>query len=153
MTQALFVPERPIVDLAQCQFEHIVHGIRINGTWLTTEDREPCLALSNAAYPLRSEQIRLCLIPLSSSYLWTIDFGDPRHTARHCYNWIKCGALPGNANNPRDVRNVFDAVQSRLTDLIHMPPAPFRRHEIAGDVTFRNLTTGDVMQRDILDDV
>lgn len=147
------VPERGVVDLAVSRFEHVVHGIRVTGTWLTTDTREPCLALTNAGWGLRDPRTIVCLVPLSSAYLWTLEFGDPRHTARHCYNWIRAGALPGNCNDAKDCRKVFDAVQSRLTDLIHMPPAPIRRQEIAGDMTFRNLTTGAVKQTDIFDDV
>ncbi len=151
MTQT--VAERGVIDLAHSKFEHVVHGIRVIGTWLTIENREPCLALVDASKPLRGADTIVCLVPLSSAWKWTTEFGDARHTARHCFTWIASGALPGNAQNPKDCRKVFDAVQSRLTDLIHMPPAPIRRREIAGDVTFHNHRTGAVIQRDIHDDV
>lgn len=148
-----FAPERPALKLSVQRFCHVTRGIRVIGTWLMSGSREPCLVLTNANIDLRSERLIPCVIPLSSAHRWTVEFGDPRHCARNVMAWLTVGALPGSPHDAKAHRAVFDAVQSRLTDLIHMPPAPFLGREIAGDITFTNRTTGEVIERDIIEDV
>lgn len=153
MTKLQVVPERAVVDYSRTAFMHIVGGIRVTGTWLVCDNREAVMSLTHAGREFSHPDCISCLIRQRDAWLWTREVGDPRHCAQTCFTWVAIGALPGNPENPKDLHRVLDAVQSRLSDLIYMPPAPIRRREIAGDITFTNRTTGAVRQADIHDDV
>lgn len=66
-------------------------------------------------------------------------------------DWIACGAMPGQLSNKRDFFTVFDAVQSRLRDLLTMPPLPVKaaiKHGAApaiGDLIITESESGKVL--------
>lgn len=129
MTGILSLDEKPVLDLRFTAFEHLHGSILVIGTWyMDPEDRrsQPALVLLDAARKVQKKKTIPCIIPLSEMWKWTLEMGDPAHVGAQIKGWIKSGALPGSANNKRDCWNVMDAVQSRLRDVVMMPPLPIK---------------------------
>lgn len=85
--------------------------------------------------------------------MWTIELGVPEHVVRIIDEWLSSGALPGQPFNKHDRWAVFDAVQSRLRDLLTMPPLPVTvafKHGAApavGDLIITERESGKVIHQ------
>ena len=79
--------------------------------------------------------------------------GDPEHCGSLAAEWLAEGLLPGNPHSASDKMNVLDVVNSRLSDLIAMPPAPKGETQVFGDIIITNRQTGDVTERSMIQDV
>lgn len=145
----LIVPERPVIDLSIRHFERRTGPFTLIGTWLKTETREPCLVILPRFRKI--EQSVPCIIPLSSAWRWSEEYGDPLWAALTAIGFAK--VMPSlDPLKVSDVNKVLDAVRGCLGDLAAMPPSVFER-KIAGDMKFTNRETGEVTQKDIFDDV
>ena len=158
MTATIDLTRRPVLDLELRQFETTTNGVHVIGTWYMDEDErkaEPCIALVDASRRLRRGRVIPCIIPLSDAWKWNMQTGDPDYIWPLLRRWVRAGALPGNPMGDRDLWAIFDAVQSRLSDLIAMPPIPAKgaiKHSVApketvGIVTIRNESSGEVLQQ------
>lgn len=155
MTQGtVSLAERPVIDLSQVAFEHTCRGILILGTWFMdpeTRQSQPCLALLDARRKVRRGYTIPCIIPLDQAWIWTREIGDHAHVARTIAEWVSIGALPGSVTNQNDFHAVLDAIQSRLRDLLTMPPLPVSaaiKHGAApavGDLVITERTSGKVV--------
>ena len=126
-TRLLSLDEKPVLDLRYRAFDHLCGAIRVIGSWYMdpeTRSSQPCLVLIDATKPFRAGRVIPCIIPLSDMWKWTQEMGDGAHIARNIYDWLHSGALPGHQDNKSDAFRVMDAVQSRLRDLVTMPPMP-----------------------------
>lgn len=153
-TKTITLAERPVLDLSLAYFEATHCGIRIIGTWVMdpeTRQSQPCIVLLDARRPVRPGKVIPCIIPLDQAWRWTRELGDPEHVANTVADWMACGAMPGQPFNKRDVFAVFDAVQSRLRDLLKMPPLPVKaaiKHGAApaiGDLVITERESGKVI--------
>lgn len=129
MTRIISLDEKPVLDLRYTAFEHMHGSILVIGSWyMDPESRQsqPAMVLLDAARASRKKRPVPCIIPLSEMWKWTLEMGDPKHVGAQIYDWLKSGALPGNPNNKRDCWNVMNAVQSRLRDIVAMPPLPVK---------------------------
>lgn len=127
MNRIISLDEKPVLDLRFTAFEHLHGAILVIGSWYMdpdTRESEPALVLLDAARKVARKKTIPCIIPLSQMWLWTVERGDPRHVGDKIHEWLKSGALPGSPNNKRDCWAVMDAVQSRLRDIVTMPPLP-----------------------------
>lgn len=149
---------KPVIDLELRHFETKVNGILVIGTWFMDEETrrsQPALVLIDATRRLKRGRVVPCVIALDQAWRWTVEMGEPEHVWPLIRRWIREGALPGNHLNNRDLWAVFDAVQSRLRDLIAMPPMPAAgaiKHGTApenhvGVVTIRNESSGEVLHQ------
>lgn len=149
---------KPVLDLELRHFETTVNGILVIGTWFMDEDTrrsQPALVLIDATRRVKRGRVMPCVIALDQAWRWTLEMGEPEHVWPLIRQWIRLGALPGNPLNDRDMWAVFDAVQSRLRDLISMPPMPADgaiKHGTApenhvGVVTIRNESSGEVLHQ------
>lgn len=144
---------RPVIDLNHRHFEHRHGNILVIGTWFMdpeTKRSQPCLVLLDASR--RITHGIPAIITLDVAWKWTVEIGDEKHVARTIRGWIAEGILPGNPHHGRDVWAVFDAVQSRLRDMMMMPPmpaAPAAKYgtppEVVGDLVIKDQRTGAVL--------
>lgn len=146
---------RPVIDLNHRHFETTVGNILVIGTWFMdpeTKRSQPCLALVDATRRLHRKGIIPTIITLDVAWKWTVEMGEPEHVWPLIRSWIREGVLPGNPMNDRDLWAVFDAVQSRLRDMMMMPPmpaAPAAKYgtppEVVGDLVIKDQRTGAVL--------
>ncbi len=149
-SKPMAVPERPILDLSIRHFERKTGPFLLVGTWLKKGRREPCLVILPRFHKI--ENAVPCVVPLSSAWRWSEEYGDELWAAITAVAFAR--VLPGlNHLKVSDVNKVLDAVRGSLGDLANMPPAPVTKRKIAGDLKFTNRETGEVTQKDILDDV
>lgn len=137
--------ERPVFDLTKIHASSVSHGIRVVLGWFWDQDEreyEPCIALMKLRPPVVP-----CIIPLSSAWRWALhdNTGDPAHVAKTVFNWIYDGALPGNPHAPVDAMAVLNAVDSRLRDLVMMPPRPPGDIVTVADIEVRDHDTGKII--------
>lgn len=152
--------DKPAIDLRYRHFESKRHNINIIGTWLYDDaDRssQPCLVLLHGLRPIAKNRTMPCIIALDQAWRWAMHggVGDPEHCGRTVSDWLNRGYLPGSATNKKDLLRVLDVVNSRLTDLINMPPAPTGDSSAAiGDMVALDRKTGLVLtEREIIHDV
>lgn len=155
MNRLLTLSERPVLDLEQAHFTHTVGGILVIGTWYMdreTREAQPCLVLLDAARRLQRKRVIPCIVLLEDMWRWTVEMGDRDFVARNISDWLNSGALPGSATNKKDVFRVMDAVQSRLRDIVTMPPLPPKaaiKHGAAspvGELIITERDTGKTVQ-------
>lgn len=148
---------RTAIDLRYRHFETEKHGIKIIGTWLTDKNNtQPCMVLLHGGRDIRAGKTVPCIIALDQAWRWAQhgDVGDPAHAARIVTAWLECGALPGSHHSWKDRLKVLDAVNSRLPDLIAMPPQPRFNKLIIGDAIIRDADTGrTIEEREIVNNV
>ncbi len=147
---------RPVVDLAMRHFETVSGNIRVTGTWFMdpeTRRSQPCLVLTDATKPLRTDRVVPCIVTLDQAWRWTVEMGEPQHVWPIIARWIREGVLPGQPTNKQDMWAVFDAIQCRLTDMMMMPPmpaAPAAKYgtppETVGELVITDRNTGAVLQ-------
>lgn len=143
---SIILNERPVIDLDHRHFEATMGNILVIGTWYMdpeTGDSDPCLVLIDATR--RKGRVIPCIVPLDGAWRWTVEIGDPAHVWRTISGWIAEGALPGSPSNDRDLWAVFDAVQSRLRDMMAMPPMPVEpaiKYQSAPGTVGRIVVTG-----------
>lgn len=157
ITDTIDINRRPVIDLNLRHFETTIGNICVIGTWIMddkTRRNQPALALIDATRKMRRGRIVPCIIPLGQAWRWTVEIGDPEHVWPLIRKWLRDGALPGNPLNNRDLWAVFDAVQSRLRDLIFMPHLPAigalkygSAPEQLGVLTIRNERSGKVLDQ------
>lgn len=156
MNTIVNLDRRPVLDLRLREFEHIHRGIIVIGSWFMDEETrrsQPCMVLMDAN-PARGRKPVPCIIALDQMWLWTREVGDPEHVAEQIGRWISSGAMPGSPSNRKDVQRVFDAVQSRLRDIVAMPPMPISgaiKHEVSpstvGEIVMRDTRSGEVLNQ------
>lgn len=146
--------DRPAIDLSKRHFEGERNGIVYIGTWLNDTDHptrsEPCLVLLHAARPVKAGRTVPIIIPLSECWRWAAhgDVGDPEHCADQIAAWLRAGYLPGDPSSLRDMLGVMDLINSRLPDLISMPPKPagdMRNAAAIGEIRAIDRETGRVI--------
>lgn len=147
----------PALDLKKRHFEVTKNGIIVIGTWLREGRRkfEPCLVLLHAGRPIQAGRTVPIVIKLADAWKWALhgDVGDPAHCVRSIMGWLHAELLPGNPASKRDHIQIMEVINSRLTDLIAMPPMPVGdRHTIA-DVIMTNKHTGATTEREVTFDV
>lgn len=149
--------ERPAIDLRYQHFKSEKHGITIIGTWLNDgNDSQPCMVLLHSGRDVRPGKTVPCIIALDQAWRWAFhgEVGDPAHCARLVATWIGTGALPGSVWNQKDRMQVADAVNSRLPDLLAMPPRPRIGTLIIGEASITEKDSGKVIdQREVVNDV
>lgn len=155
-----FRHETPTLDLNKVQFESTKNGIRIVGTWgykiVEGKKWEPCLALLHAGRPIKSSMTIPVVIPLNEAWRWALhgEVGDPAHCVASICDWLCDGLLPGDPANKADYTRIMDAINSRLPDLIAMPPRPKGETMAIGEARKLDAKTGLVIEeREIRIDV
>jgi hypothetical protein len=146
-------PLIPIVDLAKVRFSHTHAGIRVIGTWyydVQTRDHEPCLVLLDASRPVRRGRVIPVVVPLREAWRWALHdgVGDPIHCARSADEWMAAGLLPGEPGNRRDRLRILNAIDSRLRDLLLMPPRPAGGLKSLATVSILDPDTGRVLHEE-----
>ena len=149
---------RPALDLTKRRFEGKKHGITYIGTWYRDgKDVQPCLVLLHGSRPIVSGRTIPCIITLDAAWRWSFhgELGDPEHCGRITREWLADGILPGNPQSHDDCLNVFDVVNTRLPDLIAMPPFPpgGGEKQVIGDIIITNRQTREVTEREMIQDV
>lgn len=138
------------LDLRKRQFEAVHKGILVIGTWLRTgtRDWEPCLVLVQAHRPIRRGRTVPVVIKLSDAWRWAMhgEVGDPAHCVKSIIEWLHYGFLPGNPASKADLIIVMEAINSRLPDLIAMPPRPVGDLETVAEMTVKNRETGEIIE-------
>ena len=146
--------ERPAIDLRRRAFERSKHGIVVIGTWLRDGNRtQPCLVLLHGSRPISRGRTIPVIIPLESAWKWAahVDVGDPEHCRKMANEWLGDGLLPGSGVS--GALNILDVINDNLTDLIRMPPAPRGEVQSLGDLIITNRETGEVTEREMIQDV
>lgn len=152
MSRRLITPKiEPIaLDLTKRQFETIHKGILVIGTWVREGSYrwEPCLVLVHAFRPIRRGKTVPVVIKLRDSWPWALhgDVGDPAHCVKSIIDWLHNGLLPGNPASKADHIAIMEAINSRLPDLIAMPPRPQGDTETVADMIIKNRETGEIIQ-------
>lgn len=152
----LISPERPAVQLWRAHFETTINQIRVTGTWYQRgpDDWTPCLALTDGRkHPARCVP---CIITLETSWIWAFhgEVGNPLLAFRSLVPWMSEGLLPGDPRRPADCMAIINAVNSRLPDLIAMPPRPPGEQAVVGSIRILNATTGEVItEQEVTTDV
>lgn len=150
MSTVLGIPERPIIRLDQRYADHLVHGLRIILTWGARGQRQPCMVILNPMIPLASAIP--CIIPCRNAWLWTEEYGDPAAAFESVVSFAP--ALGLSPHSKADCFRIMDAVRSRISDLLMMPPAPRRDLKIAGEMAIRvGGPDGTLVQKELRDDV
>jgi len=147
MKGLISLDDKPVLDLNHVHFQHIHGAILILGSWYMdnqTRQSQPCLVLLDAARKVQRRRTVPCVVLLDDMWRWAahphLGLSDPEHVSRCIHDWLSSGALPGNPGNKKDVFAVMDAVQSRLRDLVAMPPMPIKAAVKHGAVPVGNLT-------------
>lgn len=144
----------PAIDLSRRHFQVDLHGIRVIGTWFR-EGRnrsEPCMVLLDPNAKRRTGRRPVpVVIKLSESWRWAVhgEVGDPAHCVAQICDWLAMGILPGNPANKRDYMAVLDAINQRLPDLIAMPPAPFEKGQVFGDLIATSRESGKKIESEV----
>lgn len=151
---------RPAIDLTKRHFEGSKHGIVYVGTWLndpaSLTRSQPCLVLLHGSRPISAGRTVPCIIALDQAWRWAAhgDVGDPEHCGRIVADWLRAGYLPGDVTNPNDRLRVLDVVNTRLPDLINMPPKPKGDTAAIGEAVQIDRQTGRIIsEREIHTDV
>jgi hypothetical protein len=117
--------EDHILDLDKRLWAHTRYGLTIVGTWVRIDRRwRPCMAIVRA-----SGEMRPCVIPLERAWQWSDLIGDPRGCAERIL--LRLGIDP---LNPDNVDKLISLVNSRMGDLVTMPPRPADAEEHAAPV-------------------
>jgi hypothetical protein len=108
--------EKHILDLSKRNWSHSRFGLTAIGTWVRLDDRwRPCMAIvRNNAHTLRP-----CVIPLEDAWRWSDQEQKPELLAARFL-----GQLGIDPSNPDNRHRLIDLVNSRMVDLITMPPRP-----------------------------
>lgn len=141
----------PALDLTKRQFEATHKGILVIGTWFRAEGQngwEPCMVLLHAFRPIRSGRTIPVVIKLRDAWRWAMhgDVGDPAHCVASIIEWLHYGYLPGNPASKADHLIVMEAINSRLPDLITMPPRPVGDKVTVADMVIKNRETGEIIE-------
>jgi hypothetical protein len=147
---------KPALNLAERHFQSTLNGIIVIGTWLRDGRKfQPCLVLLHPMRPVAAGRTIPIVIPLSEAWRWAVhgEVGDPLHCVLTMNEWFRDGLLDGQIGNRKDHMRVLDAVNQRLPDLIAMPPRPKGEQAVAADVTLINKQTGEIIQRELKEDV
>jgi hypothetical protein len=148
--------EKHALDLNNVQFETRKHGIIVLGSWVRVDNRwQPCLVLLHGSRPVARNKTMPIVIPLSESWRWALhgEVGDPAHCVQKIIEWLHYGWLPGNPANKNDHIKIMDAINTRLPDLIAMPPKPKGELYTIGEAIIRNVTSGEaIAHREIQND-
>lgn len=145
--------ERNVLDLRFTHFKTRKWGILVIGTWLLDEDEDPCLVLIDAKAHAAKREVVPCIIPLRNAWMWTEEHGNPAFVWSTISEWMHAGHLPGSIVNQQDLFKVYDAVLTRLRDMIMMPPMPAAlaatihgtAPETIGELTLTDQSTGAVL--------
>jgi hypothetical protein len=128
--------EDHILDLDKRLWAVTRYGLVASGTWVKIDGRwRPCMAITRA-----SGAPRPCVIPLEDAWRWSETIGSPAQPAVNML--LKLGIDP---LNPDNVFKLVSLVNSRMADLVAMPPRPPDAEEHVdpvADVTLRNELTG-----------
>lgn len=147
--------EPPVLNLEHAHFEVVANQIRVTGTWLRRgpDDWTQCLALTDGRKDIR--QCVPCVVPLETSWIWAFhgDIGDPVRAFVSMTEWLRDGLLPGEVGHVPSYMRIVDAINSRLPDLIAMPPRPQVDQIVIGEVTITNMKTGGVSHQEFKTDV
>ena len=156
MSKTINVNERPVLDMEHYDFQHTVGNITLTGTWYIDPDTnrsQPCLVLTDATKRLAAYKVVPYITPLNKAWEWTMEFGDPEVIWPKIRELVKEGILPGNPHNDRDLWMIFGAIQTRLRDMMAMPPmpaAPAAKYkappETFGELVITDADTGAVLQ-------
>lgn len=153
MSRKLITIAPPALNLDQCQFETTKNGIIVIGTWLREGRRkfEPCLVLLHGGRPVQAGRTVPIVIKQADAWKWALhgEVGDPAHCVQAIISWLHLGLLPGHPSNKRDHIRIMEAVNSRLPDLIAMPPKPKGDQYIVADATMTNTTTGETIEHEV----
>lgn len=143
----------PALNLNQRHFEANKNGIIVIGTWLREGRRtfEPCLVLLHAGRPVQAGHTVPIVIKQTDAWKWALhgEVGDPAHCVASIIKWLHLELLPGDPANKRDHIRIMEAVNSRLTDLIAMPPKPKGDQHIVADAIMTNTTTGATIEHEV----
>lgn len=153
MSGRLITPKvvAPALDLSKRHFEARHKGILVIGSWFRDESGsswEPCMVLLHAYRPIRPGRTVPVIIKLRDAWRWAMhgDVGDPAHCVKSIVEWLHYGYLPGNPASKADHIAVMEAIDSRLRDLITMPPRPVGDKETVADMVIKNRMTGEVVE-------
>lgn len=147
----------PALDLRQRHFETTANGMHVIGTWYRHDRRkfEPCLVLLHASRPIKAGRTVPIVILLSDAWRWAFhgNVGDPAHCVGQIIKWLHAELLPGNPANKPDHLKVMEAINSRLTDLIAMPPRPKGEAVVIADAIITDQNSGKTIEQEVITDV
>ena len=108
--------EEHILDLTKRHFSYSRYGLTLVGTWYRVDQAwRPCFAV----FLNHAQRLRPAIIPLEHAWQWSDLIGEPQIRAAHVLGQL--GVDPSNADN----RNkLISLVNSRMQELVEMPPRP-----------------------------
>lgn len=150
---------RPLLDLTKVRAESVYRGIRVILTWYWADrksDYEPCIVLWDNNRPLYRGVAEPIIIPEHMAWRWALHdgTGDPFHCQKSADEWMDAGLLPGTPGDRADRLRILNAIDSRLRDLVLMPPRPAGDLITIGTATLVDSASGDVLhEQDVTQDV
>lgn len=127
--------EEHVLDLTKRLWSFSKYGLTAVGTWVQIDHRwRPCMAIVKNSGPMRP-----CVITLEDAWKWSDVIGEP---VQHAIPFLLAlGVNP----SPENVNKLIDLVNSRMADLVELPPRPDEAQEHAAplaDITIKNDLTG-----------
>jgi hypothetical protein len=118
--------EDHILDLSKRLWSTSRYGLTVIGTWVRLGGRwRPCMAILRENRP----EFQPCVVPLDNAWQWSDAVGDP--VPRAVAMLPRLGVDP---TNPDNVHKLVSLVNSRMRDLVAMPPRPADAEEHANPV-------------------
>jgi hypothetical protein len=119
--------------------------------WITWDRAtgEPVMVLTPNTDRPGHERVIPCVVPLSTSWMWTEEVGDARHCATVAPIFVSNLGL--NPNSPRHVYGVLSTIRGHLEDLVMCPPIPAEDRSKAAEMLITNNETETVTHREVSD--
>jgi hypothetical protein len=143
---------RELLDLSKRHATFVRGEITAIITW-TLDDQRPCLALIPTLRLLHFDTITPCVVKDLTAWAWSEDkrLRDIPHVA---FQSMLFANDLGLSATPASARKVATVIHDLLDDLLMCPPMPQNFDKfIVGASHFRNLATGEVIEKDIKADV
>lgn len=118
----------PILDLTIWHRRQQHGDISAFLTWLRDARRTPALVLVRTALLGREGAIP-CIVPLTRTWVWSEEIGDPRQAAQTCIQFA--ASLGLNPHNATDCIRVMSIIRDHIGDLVLMPPKPTEARVVA----------------------
>ena len=111
-----------LIDLTRYAWRREARGFVLYGTWLFRSaigvPPEPCLVITPNRQ-VSHERTTPAVIPIRASWIWSEEYGDPRHCARSSAAFLENMDMTA---SPLACMSLTMAIRDHLGDLLHIPP-------------------------------
>lgn len=148
-------PNDPVLKLnLSLIHKDFVHGdLSVIITW-TLDDQRPCLVIIPSHKRIDNQEITPVVIPDTMAWAWSED--NRLRDNEHCIisSALYATVLYGPSATMKQAFKIATLIHDHLDDLILCPPMPiFFDKSVVGTAHIRDLSTGKLTQKEILDDV